>query len=272
MLACILQGCHTIGSAPAKHGGPSSAWVTSSGRVERSLSREGFTWLCPGGSDVGGYDFFFWLCWALVAARGLSLVSVRGATLCCRARASHCGDFFFWGAQAVRHKGSVVAAHTLSSLRAGGIFPAQGSNPCPLYWQADSYPLDQGSQVGMILIPPQKKKWCIETFIKHLWRKLKAQQGPHRQGLWELYNPTCYWCFLLSMEVKAALYLRFQEECLFSMVGGLGKTKKQSSQPVGMCMIQDSPSESLPWDDKSEAEWWKDGRKRHWSSFMQWAH
>ena len=61
--------------------------------------------------------------------------------------------------------------------------------------------------------------------------------------------------FLLSMEAKAALYLRLQEECLFPMVGGLGKTIKQSSQPIGMCMIQDSPSDSLPWDDKNEAEW-----------------
>lgn len=192
MLACILSH---YGSAPVKHRGPSSAWVTSSGRVERSLSREGFTWLFPGGLRCRQLWFFFWLCWALVAARGHSLVSVSGATLCCHARASHHGDFSFYGAQAVRHKGPAVGAHRLSSLRADGIFPDQGSNPCSLYWQADSYPLDQGSQVGMILIPPQKKKLCIETFIKYLWRKLKAQQGPHRQGLWELYNPTCYWCF-----------------------------------------------------------------------------
>ena len=37
--------------------------------------------------------------------------------------------------------GSVVVVHGLSCLEAGGIFLDQGSNPCPLHWQADSYPL-----------------------------------------------------------------------------------------------------------------------------------
>ena len=32
------------------------------------------------------------------------------------------------------------------------IFPDQGSNSCPLHWQADSYPLDhQGSMRGLFL-------------------------------------------------------------------------------------------------------------------------
>ena len=34
--------------------------------------------------------------------------------------------------------GSVVVAHGLSCSAACGIFPDQGSNPCPLHWQADS--------------------------------------------------------------------------------------------------------------------------------------
>ena len=36
---------------------------------------------------------YFWLCWVFLAARGLSLVEVRGATFCCGAQASHCGGF-----------------------------------------------------------------------------------------------------------------------------------------------------------------------------------
>ena len=37
-------------------------------------------------------------------------------------------------------------AHGLSCSAACGIFPDQGSNPCPLHWQADSSPLHhQGS-------------------------------------------------------------------------------------------------------------------------------
>ena len=34
--------------------------------------------------------------------------------------------------------GSVVVAHGLSCSAACGIFPDQGSNLCPLHWQADS--------------------------------------------------------------------------------------------------------------------------------------
>ena len=34
--------------------------------------------------------------------------------------------------------GSLVVAHGLNCSAACGIFPDQGSNPCPLHWQADS--------------------------------------------------------------------------------------------------------------------------------------
>ena len=47
-----------------------------------------------------------------------------------------------------RRSGSVVVAHGPSCSAACGIFPDQGSNPCPLHWQADSQPLrHQGSPV-----------------------------------------------------------------------------------------------------------------------------
>ena len=45
-----------------------------------------------------------------------------------------------------RRAGSVVVAHGPSCFAARGIPPDQGSNPCPLHWQADSKPLrHQGS-------------------------------------------------------------------------------------------------------------------------------
>ena len=46
--------------------------------------------------------------------------------------------------------GSIVVAHVLNCFVACGIFPDQGSNPCPPHWQADSTtelpenPLDLG--------------------------------------------------------------------------------------------------------------------------------
>ena len=45
-----------------------------------------------------------------------------------------------------RRAGSVAVGHGPSCSAACGIFPDQGSNPCPLHWQADSQPLrHQGS-------------------------------------------------------------------------------------------------------------------------------
>ena len=93
---------------------------------------------------------YFWLRWVFVAARGLSLVAAsRGySSLWCAGfslrwllllqstgsrRAGSvvvaCG---LWSA------GSVVPAHGPSCSAACGIFPDQGSNPCPLRWQVDS--------------------------------------------------------------------------------------------------------------------------------------
>ena len=42
------------------------------------------------------------------------------------------------GPQALRAQASAVAACGLRCSVAHGIFPGQGSNPCPLQWQADS--------------------------------------------------------------------------------------------------------------------------------------
>ena len=48
-----------------------------------------------------------------------------------------------------RRAGSVIVAHGPSRSAACGILPDQGSNPCPLHWQADFQPLyHQGSPKG----------------------------------------------------------------------------------------------------------------------------
>ena len=47
---------------------------------------------------------------------------------------------------------ALVVEHRLSGLAVCGIFLDQGSNPCPLHWQADSLPLShQGSPGESIL-------------------------------------------------------------------------------------------------------------------------
>ena len=45
------------------------------------------------------------------------------------------------GSTGSKRAGSVVVAHGPSCSAACGIFPDQGSNPCPLHWQADSQSL-----------------------------------------------------------------------------------------------------------------------------------
>ena len=50
-----------------------------------------------------------------------------------------------------RRTGSVAVAHGPSCSAACGIFPDQGSNPCPLHWQADSQPLrHQGRPLWLV--------------------------------------------------------------------------------------------------------------------------
>ena len=68
-----------------------------------------------------------------------------GGTLHRGARASHCRGLSL-RSTGYRRAGSVVVAHGPSCSAACGIFPDQGSNPCPLHRQADSQPLrHQGS-------------------------------------------------------------------------------------------------------------------------------
>ena len=50
-----------------------------------------------------------------------------------------------------RCAGSVVVAHGPSLSAACGIFPDQGSNLCPLHWQADSQPLRQQGSPKFLL-------------------------------------------------------------------------------------------------------------------------
>ena len=95
---------------------------------------------------------YLWLCWVFVSVRGLSLVAAsRGHS------SSRCAGLSLSGPLLLRSTGSrcagsVVVAHGPSCSAACGIFPDQGSNPCPLHWQADSQPLrHQGSPLSPIL-------------------------------------------------------------------------------------------------------------------------
>ena len=89
---------------------------------------------------------YLWLCWVFVSVRGLSLVVASGGHSSSRCAGLSLSRPLLLQSTDSRRAGSVVVAHGLSCSVACGIFPDQGSNPCPLHWQADSQPLrHQGS-------------------------------------------------------------------------------------------------------------------------------
>ena len=103
-------------------------------------------------NDSFFFNFYLWLCWVFVSAQGLSLVvTSRGHSSSRCAGLSLSRPLLLWSTGS-RRAGSVVVAHGPSCSTVCGILPDQGSNPCPLHWQADSQPLrHQGSPIIMIL-------------------------------------------------------------------------------------------------------------------------
>ena len=78
--------------------------------------------------------------------RGLSLVAASGGHSSSRCAGLSLSRPLLLRSTGSRRAGSVIVAHGPSCSAACGISPDQGSNLCPLHWQADSQPLrHQGS-------------------------------------------------------------------------------------------------------------------------------
>ena len=92
---------------------------------------------------------YFWLCWVFVSVRGLSPVAASGGHSSSRCAGLSLLRPLLLRSTGSRRAGSVVVAHGLSCSAARGILPDQGSNPCPLHWQADSQPLRHQGSPGM---------------------------------------------------------------------------------------------------------------------------
>ena len=94
---------------------------------------------------------YFWLCWVFVSVRGLSLVAASGGHSSSRCTGLSLSRPLLLWSTGSRRAGSAIVAHGPSCSAACGIFPDQGSNPCPLHWQVDSQPLrHQGSPCALI--------------------------------------------------------------------------------------------------------------------------
>ena len=87
------------------------------------------------------FIYYLWLCWVFVSVRGLSLVVASGGHSSPRCAGLSLSRPLLLRSTGSRRAGSVIVAHGPSCSAAYGIFPDQGSNPCPLHWQADSQPL-----------------------------------------------------------------------------------------------------------------------------------
>ena len=116
-------------------------------------------WRIPGTGEPGGLPSMG--SHSRTRLKRLSSSSRAGATLHCSELASQRAGFSC-REQTLDMHASVVAACRLSSCSAGlgcsvecGIFLEEGSNPCPLHWQVDSYPLCyHGNPKALVLIIP----------------------------------------------------------------------------------------------------------------------
>ena len=105
---------------------------------------------------------YFWMCWVCVSVRGLSLVAASEGHSSSQCVGLSLSRPLLLRSTSSRRASSVVVAHGPSCSAACGIFPDQGSNPCPLHQQADSQPLcHQGSPKNHFL-----KSWLDTRNIK----------------------------------------------------------------------------------------------------------
>ena len=121
------------------------------------------------------YLICLWLCWVFVSVRGLSPVAASGGHSSSRCAGLSLSRPLLLQSTGSRRPGSVVVAHGPSCSAACGILPDQGSNPCPLHWQADSQPLrHQGSPPiifnmtcgHMVIFWVKMKQWRFFLFCR----------------------------------------------------------------------------------------------------------
>ena len=121
---------------------------------------------------------YLWLCWVFVSARGPSPVAASGGHSSSRCEGLSLSQPLLLRSTGSRRAGSVFVAHGPSCSAACGILPDQGSNPCPLHWQADSQPLrHQGSPNYLI--------YCYKNTTALLWLSCKksAKSGSNHEEI-----------------------------------------------------------------------------------------
>ena len=109
---------------------------------------------------------YFWLCWVFVSVRGLSLLAASGGHSSSRCTGLSLSLPLLLQSTGSTRAGSAIVAHGPSRSAACGIFPDQGSNPCPLHWQEDSQPLcHQGSPEFPSFLRLNNIPLCVYTMF-----------------------------------------------------------------------------------------------------------
>ena len=131
---------------------------------------------------------YFWLCWVFVSVQGLSPVAASAGHSSSRCAGLSLSRPLLLRSTGSRRTGSVIVAHGPNCSAECGILPDQGSNPCPLHWQADSQPLHhQGSPIHFYL-----------TFLVckiFTWFKRQNCKNILREVHFHLY--LCFWLSFL---------------------------------------------------------------------------
>ena len=123
---------------------------------------------------------------------GLSLVAANGGHSSSRCAGLSLSRPLLLRGTGSRRAGSVIVAHRPSCSMACGIFPDQGSNPCPLHWQADSQPLrHQGSPACMV----NSQETVIQQTFMGGWLNTK-----HRRNLLKI--PRTFLVFTQNLWTK----------------------------------------------------------------------
>ena len=111
-------------------------------------------------------SFLFFFFWIFVSVRGLSLVVASRGHSSSRCAGLSLSQPLLLRSTGSRHAGLVIVAHGPICSAACGNFLHQGSNPCPLHWQADSQPLrHQGSPLFFFFLAVLRGLWDLSSPI-----------------------------------------------------------------------------------------------------------
>ena len=107
-------------------------------------------------------------------------MAVLGLRFCARVQ-----PLLLWSTGS-RRAGSVIVAHGPSCFAACGIFPDQGSNPCPPHWQADSQPPRHQGSPACFFMRERRKIEVDKKKKQRRWVELTPRENTNAPELSKL--------------------------------------------------------------------------------------